>query len=136
MTDFDCHTQRMARKHLRCDYCKGWISPGTSYTKRSGKWGGEFFSALAHQDCFAMWNDAYSVYGDPYDGMPFDLYEAICGDEGREQQIAELNHWRGNYPHVVCRIELRMQISDQREIERQRAAGFEPELSPWEILHA
>lgn len=133
---FQSQTSTTARKHHRCDFCHGWIAPGGQYQRKAGKWDGDFYTAKAHLDCADLWAEAYPIYADYGEGMPFDLYEAICGDEARETALEEIGRWRGRYPHVVCRIELRLQLSDQRMIERHRAAGFSPELDPWEVLHS
>jgi hypothetical protein len=92
----------------------------------SGKWDGEFYSYRAHIDCRAMWNAAYQIHGDPWEGMAWDLLEAIAGDEDRAIKQASLNFYRGMFPHVVCRLELRWQREDLAAHDRYRSLGLEP----------
>lgn len=134
---FQCKTLvRASRKQHRCEYCRCMIPTGASYCRLAGEYEGVFFSVSGHVDCCDMWNAAYPVYAEYSEGMPFDLYEAVCGDEARDYALYELGQWRGQFPHAVCRIELRLQIGDQRAIERHKSAGFEPDLEPWEVLHS
>lgn len=133
---FQSYTTFTAKKRHRCEHCRGDILPGARYIRAVGVHDGQFYAGKLHLDCNAMWNEAYRIYADYSEGMPWDLLEAICGDEGRQYQLAELNTWRGQYPHVVCRLELRMQKSDIRAIDRHRADGFDPDLEPWEELHS
>lgn len=127
---------RSSRKPHRCEYCGCQIPAGSPVVRVAGKHDGDFYTASGHEDCKRLWDAAYPIYAEYGEGMAFNLYEAICGDECREIALGELNHWRGQFPHVICRIELGLQQCDQREIERQRAAGFEPDLEPWEALHS
>lgn len=124
---FYTETTVTARKHHRCDHCRGWIAPGETYIREVGKWEGKRYAIKGHSDCRALWNEAFPTYGDPYDGMPHDLAEAIGGDESRETIEHEYNLWRGHYPHVICRLELRWQRGDVAARDRWRAAGLEPD---------
>lgn len=77
------------------------------------------------------------IYADMYgDGMPWDLREAICGDEGPEWAQIELDGWRGQFPHVICRIELRTTKAAWRWIDRMRAEGFDYHPEPHEDLYS
>jgi hypothetical protein len=103
---FRCEkTVARPRKEHRCDYCSGSIPAGQSHVSIAGHWDGEFYSARGHHDCIAMWNECYPIYADYGEGMAFALQEAI---EDRDDLLA----WRGEYPHVICRIELGWQRSD------------------------
>lgn len=115
---------KAGRKAHRCDYCGGMIPAGSPSMKIAGHWQSDFYQARGHLDCFALWNEAYDIYGDPEDGMPFDLCDAIAGDERREIVQAEYDHWRGHYPHVICRLELRWQRGDIAGRDRYRALGI------------
>ena len=120
-------TTKKCRKSHRCEYCGGTIPAGSPSINVAGHWDGDFYSARGHTDCVAMWNDAYKFYADEYEGMVFDLHEAIGDCIGGDEYQAELNGWRGKYPHVVCRLELRQQRGDIAYAARCRAAGFEPD---------
>jgi len=110
-----------------CDYCSGWIPKGQSHMSIAGKWDGDFYAVRGHHDCIAMWNECYPIYADYGEGMPFSLQEAI---EDREDLLA----WRGEYPHVICRIELGWQKSDLQWAHRLLTeTTYRPD--PSEYLH-
>lgn len=127
---FLCETRHTARKHRRCDYCRSYIAPGQFYVKIAGKWQGDFYAASGHIDCKALWDEAFPIHADDWEGMPFDLCEALDGDEDREIKQATFDHYRGRYPHVIVRLELRWQLGDIAEAERYRARGLEPDVTP------
>lgn len=127
MTFQSARTIKNPRKPHRCDYCGSKIPKRVSHYKEAGVWEGDFYTIRGHHDCRALWLDVFSIYGDPYDGMPLDLCEVIAGDEGREIVQAEYNLWRGHYPHAICRLELRWQRGDIAGRERYCAAGLEPD---------
>ena len=96
-----------SRKQHRCSYCGGSIAAGSMYYKIAGKCDGDFTFARGHQDCCAMWEEAYSIWRRDGELMDFRLQEA-CDDTDA------LLMWRGKYPHVICRIELGWQKADLR----------------------
>lgn len=102
---------RNPRKGHVCDYCGGWIPKGQPHVSIAGKWDGEFYTARGHHDCIAMWDECYPIYADHGEGMAFSLQEAI-------EDSRDLLSWRGQYPHVICRIELGWQKSDLRWAHR------------------
>ena len=118
---------KRGRKAHRCDYCGSMIPAGSPSVRVVGRWQGDFYEVRGHLDCSALWSEAYGVYGDPDDGMPIDLGEAIEGDESRDLVQAAYDHYRGHYPHVICRLELRWQRGDIAGRERYRALGIEPD---------
>lgn len=118
--------KKNARPH-RCDYCGSTIPAGAPSIKIAGHWDGSFYTARGHIDCVQMWNEAYETYSDDYEGMPFNLFEAIEPDESRAIVEAAYNHFRGRYPHVICRLELRWQRSDLADRDRYLKAGLEPD---------
>jgi hypothetical protein len=124
---FRTETTHVARKEHRCDYCGDAIVSGTAYIRIAGHWNGDFYTAKGHLDCIEMWNDAYSYWADPGEGMDFNLSEA-CDDW---QALVE---WRGLYPHVICRIELSQQKSDLRWAARL-LIEHSLQLDPSEYLH-
>lgn len=74
-----------------------------------------------------MWRAAYADFADPFDGMPYDLVEAMLDGATDAETADTLNYYRGRFPHPVCRIELRLLQSDLRGIERLRKYGIEPD---------
>ena len=110
-----------------CDYCGGTIPAGSRSQKIAGRWDGDFYSARGHLDCNALWNEVYHIYADDYEGMQFDLMEAMDADEDREIKQATYDLYRGRYPHVICRLELRWQRGDISTADRYRSLGLEPE---------
>lgn len=123
---------KKGRKIHSCGHCGGKIPKGDTSLRISGVWDGQFYAERGHIDCVDMWNDAYSTYGDPNDGMDFDLLEVLSADAGGEELEREMNAWRGKYPHVVCRLEFRIQRGHLAYADRCRNAGFEPDLKPYE----
>lgn len=115
-------TVHRPRRAHRCAHCLSMIPAGVSHRKETGFWDGHFYSSRMHHDCAALWAEAFDTYGDPWDGMAHDLLEVIEGDEQ-----AAYDHFRGHYPHVICRLELRWQRGDIAAAERLRALGVEPD---------
>lgn len=118
---------RRGRKPHCCDHCAGTIPAGDPSKKIAGHWDGHFYTARAHLDCATLWSEVYPIYGDDREGMPLDLMEAMDGDEAREIKQATYDHYRGHYPHVICRLELRWQRGDIKTRDRYRDLGFEPD---------
>jgi len=121
-----------ARKPHRCDYCGMTIPKGAAAVKEAGVWDGDFYSAIGHEDCVAFWNEAYTTYADRDGMMAWDLLEAIGGEESDDFFLAEIAPWRGRFPHVVTRLEWRIQKSEIRYADRCRAHGFEPSPEDYE----
>lgn len=117
---------KAGRKAHRCDYCGSMIPAGWPSIKTAQVWEGDFYQHRGHIDCEALWREAFDVYGDYSDGMDIDLCEAIEGDEDREIVQAAYDFYRGRYPHVICRLELRWQRGDIAGRDRYRAFGLEP----------
>lgn len=94
------------RKARPCEHCGATIPVGAPALSLANFWDGQFNSATVHPDCRAFWHAVYYDFaGD--DGMDWRLGEvfsdAITGWEAQQ----ELNAWRGQFPHVVCRLEFR-----------------------------
>ena len=115
------------RKPHRCAHCGSMIPAGVPHLMESGVWEGDFYAHRAHHDCEALWSEAFATYGDWDDGMPLDLLEAIEGEEGRDLVQAAYDSYRGRYPHVICRLELRWQRVDIMGADRLRALGVDPD---------
>jgi len=118
--------KRPTKAH-RCDHCGHMIPPGVPHIAESGVWDGEFYTMRAHQDCADLWAEAFNTYGDYSDGMPHDLMECIEPDESRDLVQAAYDHYRGRYPHAICRLEYRWQKVDIAHAKRYRARGLEPD---------
>lgn len=128
MTDFqNTHTVQRPRKSHRCAHCGSTIPAGVSHLVNSGIWEGQFYSDRLHHDCAALWTELFRTYGDWDDGMPMDLAEVIGQDETRDFVQQEMDAWRGQYPHVICRLELRWQRGDIKHRDRYLAKGLEPD---------
>ena len=127
MTFRTVRTIKKPRRAHRCVHCLSTIPAGVSHNLEAGVWDGAFYTARMHHDCAALWAEAYDTYADWDEGMVHDLLEAIEGDESRELRDEAYNHYRGRYPHVICRLELRWQRADIAAADRLRARGTEPD---------
>ena len=109
-----------ARKHHRCDYCGRSIAPGERYRRSALKYD-DLYVWMSHLDCdeMALEHHRISNYGYCEDGIG-PLYEDT-------DLLDNLDYWRGEYPHVVCRLELNIQLSDIRWRDRLIAKGIDPE---------
>ena len=106
---FTADTERTARKPYWCDICRGRIAPGTRYLSMAGKsMYGDFHAGRAHIDCKQLWGAAYADWGDPYDGMLWDLSEVFSESGDRPAVREALNYHRGHFPHAVNRLEYRL----------------------------
>ncbi len=123
---------KKGRKPHRCSYCGSTIPAGWPSIITAQVWEGEFHTDRGHVDCCDLWNEAFDDYGDYGDGMPFDLMEAIEPDETRALVQAAYDRYRGRYPHVICRLELRWQRGDLKMQARYRELGIDqdPEDCP------
>lgn len=115
------------RKPHRCEHCGHMIPAGTPHLAEAGVWDGDFYEIRAHHDCRALWLEAFDTYGDWDDGMAHDLCEAIEADESHDLVQAAYDHYRGRYPHVICRLEYRWQKGDIAHRDRYLSRGLEPD---------
>lgn len=105
---FQTTSIHMARKAHRCETCRDLIEPGTTYIKTAGVWEGDFYTAKQHEDCRKLWDALWPDWGDPNDGMPYDLTEMFC-EYGEVQATREaLEEHRATCPGSVARIEARL----------------------------
>lgn len=105
---FQACTTHTARKAHRCAHCGSQIAPGSRYIKTVGRFDGDFFAERTHVDCSGLWHALFLDWGDPYDGMAFDLLDVLPACGCADVVVAELNAYRGHFPHAVCRIEHRL----------------------------
>lgn len=124
-----------SRKPHRCEHCGHMIPSKTPHLYESGVWDGEFYTFRAHHDCRALWLEAFDTYGNWSDGMDYDLCEAIEPDESRELVQVAFDHYRGRYPHVICRLEYRWQKGDLAGRERYLSRGLEPDPEDYPELY-
>lgn len=97
-----------SRKAHRCAHCRSFIPTGTPHIYTVGKFHGDFYAERAHEDCRVLWSALFSDWGDPYDGMAYDLIDLFT-DSGDKDAVSEaLGENRGYFPHAVCRIEYRL----------------------------
>ena len=93
-------TPRARKPHI-CDQCNCEIAVGQQYRRVRGIWEDTPSSYKAHLDCDQLATTLHNEYG---------LYP----EEGvwlRDEEWSELVLWRGDYPHVICRMELRRQLA-------------------------
>ncbi len=92
-----------ARKHIRCDHCERSIPPGQVYHRAFLKDGGDTWSWVSHMDCKALADVIWKISDCGYDG-------GICLAEEWANYPDETAEWRGEFPHVICRLEFHAQL--------------------------
>jgi hypothetical protein len=104
MTQLLSSTNPRARKVHRCEHCSSDIPKGTVYLKQFCVDGGDAWGFKSHKDCHELACALASQDGwDTYDGVPtLSDYEADTG--------VFPDHFRGKFPHAICRLELRKQL--------------------------
>lgn len=113
---------RKARKEHQCFHCYRPIVKGEVYEFSTNKYD-YVYTLCAHKDC----NEAALFYMDKIgtpswdweDGYP-PLADQIS-DNG-EWDI-DLNHIRGHFPHVTCRLEFHGQVRELRKVRAAKAEG-------------
>lgn len=118
---------RAVRKPHRCAYCGHRLVVGSPAIKKAGVWDGDFYSNYGHEDCLAMWNAAYNDYSDGWEGMAFNLLDAIGSDESFAIKRERLDDFRGHFPHVVTRLDYNMQMAEVRHADEYRKRGLVPD---------
>jgi len=97
MSEFCTSESIKARKPHKCDVCGVDIIKGMSHVRSSGVFDGQWWSSRAHHDCADM--HCHHNDGRSPDDQCDDYY---------------LDEYRGRWPHVVCRFELRQQLKGQK----------------------
>jgi hypothetical protein len=100
-----CDVDRTARNAKVCDHCGQTIPSGVRYRYAFIKDGGDTWSWRSHLDCHAL---AMRLW---------DEYSLMSGDNGiclLNEDMSELVLWRGEFPHVICRLELGQQLAANR----------------------
>ena len=108
MNNFASQTAVTGRKPHRCAFCRHAIPAGVQHIKLVGRWDGDFYAKRGHADCEKLWNRVFDNWGDPQDGMDFDLCEVFCDSGEKKGAQDELDAWRGFLPHAVNRVEFRL----------------------------
>jgi hypothetical protein len=94
---------RKLRKPQRCFECYHFIPAGTQAAYQTNIYDGAAYTLYWHQDCGAMGSEyrKNSDWSYDEDGYP-PLFDEIndCGDFQ-----ADMDAWRGDFPHVVTRME-------------------------------
>ena len=99
MVEMITESQVIAKKQHLCDECGHVIPVGMRYYRQFCKDCGESWTWVSHIDCFAM---AVRLHSD--DGLSYNEPLPILMDY--ESATGEFPDWlRGEYPHVVCRLE-------------------------------
>ena len=66
MSDFSNHTQPVARKDHRCEYCGEMILKDEKHMKFSGVYEGEFQNWRMHTECYDGWQNSNDEYFEPF----------------------------------------------------------------------
>lgn len=98
---------RTARKRHQCFECYRDIPPGTRYGYQTNKYD-HVYTLCWHLDCAAMAEEWRAISDHYYDEEGYPPLRDELQDSGEYE--AELERWRGEYPHVVCRMELTDQL--------------------------
>ena len=96
-----------ARKQHRCWNCGGTIAPGTTYVQHACVNDGQAYRLKMHVDCEKAAQIFYAdnVWDFP-DGWPPML--DYLQEESRDERKHFFDRLRGHFPHVVCRLEFRL----------------------------
>lgn len=108
MTDFQTASLHVARKPRRCETCRAKIEPGSVYVRTAGVSDGDFYTGSQHEDCALLWNALFVEFGDPFDGMVWDLPEMFLDRGDIREARDELGRHRAAFPGAVARVEARL----------------------------
>lgn len=104
MTTFACERRPRAAKLHRCAVCGCAIQKGARHVHSVGRFDGDFYSERLHADCHGLWGALFSDWGDPCEGMAYDLVALFLDSGDAEAVRAALDANRGHFPHAVARI--------------------------------
>lgn len=116
MTSFSSERTVTARKPHRCEVCRQTITIGTRYRQVAGRHDGDFCYGRMHPDCRALWHALFDDWGDPWEGMAWDLSEVMCDSGEVVGAQRSLDAQRGFFPHAVNRLEFRLRGWLNREV--------------------
>lgn len=102
MPELLSNSSPIARKRHFCDHCGCGIEKGQRYIRAAFVDGGRAYSWASHEDCQALAIELWREYGLGFSD------DGICL---MEEEWSELKEWRGSYPHVICRMELRRDLA-------------------------
>lgn len=98
--------QRTIRKPHQCFHCYRSIPKGTTANFQSNVLDGRAYTLYTHPDCDGLWDQYMKDAGispwDYDDGTP--PLQDEWGDSGEFDSLCDA--YRGQFPHVVCRMEL------------------------------
>jgi hypothetical protein len=99
---------RKARKPHQCFHCYRMIEAGTEYGFQTCKYD-SVYTLRWHLDCEEM----ASRYRDP-SWYAEEGWGPLRDElQGSGEYLRELDWWRGDFPHVVCRMELTDQLRER-----------------------
>ena len=91
----------IARKRHACDHCGCGIEKGARYLSVRLVEDGRAYTWKSHLDCAEL---AQSIWIE----CELNWDEGVCL---QDEDWSELRLWRGYFPHVICRMELRQALS-------------------------
>lgn len=100
--------KRIARKSHQCFECYRAIEPGTEYGFQTCKYD-YVYTLCWHLDCHAMGGEWRRLTDEMCDDEGYGPLRDSLLDSG--EYVEALNEFRGEYPHVVCRMELTDQLA-------------------------
>lgn len=103
MSELVSETFPRARKHHHCNECGRAIAPRETYSRQFCKDGGDNWVWRSHMDCRALWLKLWNISGCCWGDT------LILQDEWASNK-PETSEWRGEFPHVICRLELTDQL--------------------------
>jgi len=102
---------KACKKAHWCEYCGTRIEIGDPSLKISGVWDGDFYSVRGHVECESFWHVVFKDYGDPYDGMQYNLLEVLS--DNADDRVADLKAWEKDFPIAVGRLLSRLDLSEE-----------------------
>ena len=101
---------RKARTSHQCFHCYRNITPGTDYGYQNNKQEGSIYTLRWHLDCEELAEKCRKLSGENYYGSDegWGPLRDDWADSGEYK--AMIDTYRGEYPHVVCRMELTDQL--------------------------
>lgn len=99
---------RTARKHHQCFECYRMIAPKQSYGFQTNIYDDRMYTLAWHLDCQECANQYRKITGHTYEDEGFPPLRDEWCESGEYDR--EVDWWRGEFPHVVARMELTDQL--------------------------